>query len=109
MVSSVEELIVLIVWLPGQFSPPHDHGGSTCTLRIMRGIATEQRFERVADGRVRVVEEDRYIPGSIVSCDGADIHSLGNDRTNADPLVTLHVYRPRPVMNEYAIEPGGSP
>jgi len=107
LVSSDEELIVLIVWLPGQFSPAHDHGGSACTLRIMRGLATEQRFERAGDDRVSMIEEDRFLPGSIVSCDGQDIHALGNDRVNTEPLVTLHVYRPRPVMNEYRIGSGG--
>lgn len=106
--SSEEALIVLIVWLPGQFSPAHDHGGSTCTFRILRGIATEQRFERAVGDRVRLVEEDRFLPGSIVSCDGQDIHALGNDAANAEPLVTLHVYRPRPAMNEYTIDPGGA-
>lgn len=108
LVSSEKELIVLIVWLPGQFSPAHDHGGSTCTFRIVRGIATEQRFERAGGDRARLVEEDRFLPGSIISCDGQDIHAIGNDPANAEPLVTLHVYRPRPEMNKYRIEPGGA-
>lgn len=108
LVSSEKELIVLIVWLPGQFSPAHDHGGSTCTFRILRGIATEQRFERAGGDRVRLVEEDRFLPGSVVSCDGQDIHALGNDAANAEALVTLHVYRPRPAMNEYTIDSGGA-
>jgi predicted metal-dependent enzyme (double-stranded beta helix superfamily) len=108
LVSPEEALIVLIVWLPGQFSPAHDHGGSACTFRVLRGIATEQRFERTTDRRVRAVEEDRFLPGSIVSCDGEDIHAMGNDASSAGPLVTLHVYRPRPEMNEYVIEPGGA-
>ena len=107
LAASAAELVVLAIWLPGQFSAAHDHGGSSCTLRVLRGVATEQRFERVAKGRMRVAEEDRCVAGSILSCDAADIHALGNDAAGAEPLVTLHVYRPRPVMNPYIIEPGG--
>jgi predicted metal-dependent enzyme (double-stranded beta helix superfamily) len=105
--SDDELTVVLIVWLPGQFSVPHDHGGSACNLRVMRGVATEQRFELRKDGRVRVVEEDRFLAGSIVSCDGQDIHALGNDAESSEPLVTLHVYQPRPAMTEYVAVEGG--
>ncbi len=104
--STEEESIILIIWLPGQFSPAHDHGGSRCIFRILQGVATEQRFDLRGEGRVALVEEDRFLSGSIVSCDGEDIHAMGNDQENVEPLVTLHIYRPRPVMREYQIVSG---
>lgn len=106
--ADAEVLVVLIVWLPGQFSVPHDHGGSACDFRVVRGVATEQRFEVQDDGLVAVVEEDRFLAGSIVSCQGDDIHALGNDADSSEPLVTLHVYRPRPMMREYVPVKGGA-
>lgn len=108
LAATTRELVVLIVWLPGQFSPAHDHGGSHCIVRILQGVATEQRYEVVGDDRVTLIEEDRFLPGSIVSCDGEDIHAMGNDEASSEPLVTLHVYRPRPLMREYRIVSGVS-
>lgn len=98
--------IVLIGWLPGQASEIHDHGGSQCGLRVLRGVATEQRYEADGDGRARLVSKDRYLAGSVLCCDGTDIHRLGNAPDASEPLVTLHVYRPRPVMRVYTAGEG---
>lgn len=110
LLSTPNVLVVLIVWLPGQFGPAHDHGGASCVFRVVRGTAREQRFERIdgppgADGRHRVVlvEEDHFVAGAIVSCDGQDIHALGNPAADGQRLVTVHVYRPAPVMREYEV------
>src|SRR5271166_5349965 len=32
------ELLVM-TWLPGQASPPHDHSGSICVMKVVRGAA----------------------------------------------------------------------
>jgi cysteine dioxygenase len=100
-------LIVLIAWLPGQRSAPHDHGGSSCALRVLSGVAEESRYERVRDrSRDDLVEEvssDQYVVGSVLSCDGEEIHSLGAPATRDGgvPLVTLHIYQPAPSMREF--------
>lgn len=107
LVATDAELVVLIVWLPGQFSQAHDHGGSRCSFRVLQGVATERRYEAVDDSHATPVEEDRFLPGSIVSCDGDEIHAMGNDPASSEPLVTLHVYRPRPMMREYHVVQGG--
>jgi len=106
LAASDQQIIVLIIWRPGQFSPPHDHGGSQCVFRVLSGIATEQRFSPAGDSCAALVEEDHFLPGSIVSCNGQDIHAMGNDAENAQTLVTLHIYRPRPVMREFSILAG---
>lgn len=106
LVASDDLLVVLIAWLPGQFSEPHDHGGSSCLLRVLRGVATERRFEPQGDGPVSILEEDRYLPGAVIACEGNDIHALGNEADHVDVLITLHLYRPQPVMREYRVASG---
>jgi cysteine dioxygenase len=96
-------LIVLILWKPGQFSRAHDHGGSRCSFRVLQGVATERRFKRLDADRVVLVDEDRFLPSSIVSCNGDEVHAMGNDPASAELLVTLHIYRPRPAMREYLV------
>lgn len=93
--------VMLLGWLPGQASEIHDHGGSVCALRVLQGVATERRFEIDAFGLAVERSRDDYLPGSVLGCDGADVHSLGNDPAASQPLVTLHVYRPAPRMNFY--------
>lgn len=100
--------VLLTAWLPGQFSPPHTHAGSQCDFRVLKGVATERRFTPTPGGGVTLIEEDRYLPGSIVSWNGEDIHALGNDADHAEVLLTLHVYRPAPNRQEYAFVDGGA-
>lgn len=100
-------LVVLIGWLPGQASPPHDHGGSACIYRILRGVAEERRFERLPSGEVRVEAVERFAADATIRCDGEDIHSLGNPVDATSPLMTLHVYRPAPAMRFFPIAAGG--
>lgn len=100
-------LVVLIGWLPGQASLPHDHGGSACIYRVLRGIAEERRFELLPSGEVRVEAVERFAADANIRCDGEDIHSLGNPVDATSPLVTLHVYRPAPAMRFHPIAAGG--
>lgn len=100
-------LVVLIGWLPGQASPPHDHGGSACVYRVLRGVAEERRFERLPSGEVRVEAVERFAANATIRCEGEDIHSLGNPVDATAPLVTLHVYRPAPAMRFHPIAAGG--
>ncbi|MDX9912355.1 MAG: cysteine dioxygenase family protein [Phycisphaerales bacterium] len=106
--SDARASLVLICWLPGHFSLPHDHGGSTCIVGVIEGVASEHRYE--IDGRehAHLVESDRFSPGSITRCDGSDVHALGNDARNHDPLLTLHLYEPSPTMRTYHVAPARS-
>ena len=93
----------LLGWLPGQVSEIHDHGGSMCALRVLQGIATESGFELDGCGNAVLLGTESYLTGSVLGCDGNAIHAMGNDAAAIDPLVTLHVYRPAPVMRAYQL------
>lgn len=98
--------VLLLGWLPGQASEIHDHGGSACCFRVLRGVAVESRYEIDPQGAALEVSRDAFLTGSVLACDGTDIHSIVNDRAAAEPLVTLHVYRPEPVMRYYKAAAG---
>lgn len=93
--------ILLLGWLPGQATEIHDHGGSLCAFRVLRGSAIESRYELDADGLAIEVERDEFLPGSVIGCDGTEIHSMKNDPAASEPLVTLHIYKPAPQMRLY--------
>ena len=38
--------MLVLCWAPGQFSPIHDHAGSTCAVRVIRGTATETVYQQ---------------------------------------------------------------
>jgi predicted metal-dependent enzyme (double-stranded beta helix superfamily) len=107
--SDAQATVVLIAWLPGQFSDIHDHDGVECVFRVLRGIALEQRYSLDGDGHARLVSEDRYLPGSVVLSTDEDIHALGNDAASAETLITLHVYRPEARMRVYRPARGEAP
>jgi predicted metal-dependent enzyme (double-stranded beta helix superfamily) len=98
--------VLLLGWLPGQASEIHDHGGSACCFRVLQGVAVEARYEPDAHGDAVEVSRDRFLPGSVLGCDGTDIHAITNDPDAPEPLITLHVYRPAPVMRYFKPAPG---
>ena len=75
-------------------SPIHDHAGSTCGLRILRGTATETVFERSPSGLIKPACSKDYRQGDVsVSADNY-IHQVSNLQAQGEDLVTLHVYSP---------------
>ena len=44
--------LLVMTWLPGQASVPHDHGGSICVMKVMQGEAVEGCLSR-GGGRLR--------------------------------------------------------
>ncbi len=87
------ELLVM-TWLPGQSSVPHDHGGSICALRVVQGTAQERTYELGDDGLVRPCFHAHYPTGQLVAGDDAAIHSVHNASADGATLVTVHVYSP---------------
>src|SRR5262249_2667130 len=89
------EMLVL-TWASGQRSPVHDHGASTCVLRIVSGVATEHLYRRREDGALRRDYMTRDLRAGIVTqAPGDTLHSLGNNApAHGETLVTLHVYTP---------------
>lgn len=86
-------------WGPGQRSSIHDHAGSACGLRVVRGDLTEIRYRRVAEGVARREGEPSvFEEGSVCVSYDADIHVVANLPTRAwdakRHMVSMHVYTP---------------
>ncbi len=85
--------VVSFVWGPGQATPIHDHM-VWGLIGMLRGSETGQRYERDADGSLKLVgREEALMPGDIdeVSPTIGDIHIVKNafaDKTS----ISIHVY-----------------
>lgn len=102
--------VLVMTWRPGQGSDPHDHAGSLCAVRVLRGRARESRFEPTRDGRVEARSSGPLCEGEVL-VDGSDrIHALSNDDDTDGALVTLHVYAPPlPELRRYAVRDDARP
>ena len=86
--------LLVLCWRSGQRSPIHDHAGSTCGLRILRGTATETVFERSPSGLIKPVCSRDYCKGDVSVSSDDFIHQVSNLQAEGEDLVTLHVYSP---------------
>jgi cysteine dioxygenase len=86
--------VLVLCWRNGQRSPIHDHAGSSCCVRVLRGTLTETRFEFAANGHVKAVGSRDFPPGSVLASEDFDLHQVSNLQPGAADLVTLHVYSP---------------
>jgi len=86
--------LLCICWRSGQQSPIHNHAGSTCGLRIMKGVATETIFEPTETGLIKAVRTNEYSVGSVCSSQDQDIHQVSNLQAHGKDLMTLHIYSP---------------
>jgi cysteine dioxygenase len=76
--------IVLICFASGQTSSVHDHQGSNCVIRVLRGKLMECLFTRV--GETLHMDNHHYLhSGEISGLDGQQIHQL----SNLDPAGTI--------------------
>lgn len=87
--------IFVVTWLPGDETPPHDHG-TWAVIAGLDGHETNHWWKRTDDGSipgyadVRRAGSQRIDPSSIVAMPPEAIHSLHND---SDALsITLHLY-----------------
>jgi cysteine dioxygenase len=85
---------LVLCWRNGQRSPIHNHRGSSCGVKVLRGVATETVFTRAPNGMV-VAERSRDLPpGHTCASADDDIHQVSNLQPGGADLVTLHVYSP---------------
>jgi cysteine dioxygenase len=85
---------LVLCWRNGQRSPIHNHRGSSCGVKVLRGVATETVFTRAPNGMV-VAERSRDLPpGHTCASADDDIHQVSNLQSGGADLVTLHVYSP---------------
>src|SRR5262245_18390171 len=66
--------IVVLCWKNGQRSPIHDHAGSSCAVRVLRGTATETMFDFAPNGQVRALSSRELTPGSVCASQDRDVH-----------------------------------
>lgn len=85
--------VLVMTWLPGQASVPHDHMGSLCALQVVQGEAVEGCYHLAADGYVDLEYETAVRCGALMAGHDAGVHSVRNpSRTGV--LVTVHIYAP---------------
>jgi 3-mercaptopropionate dioxygenase len=82
--------IVALVWLPGQFTPIHDHV-SWCVVGVYRGAERETRY-RLTGGALELVDEIDAEAGhvEVLIPPAENIHAVtaaGDERT-----ISIHVY-----------------
>ncbi|MCI0601082.1 MAG: FAD/NAD(P)-binding protein [Beijerinckiaceae bacterium] len=88
------ELLVM-TWLPGQASVPHDHNGSICVMRVVEGTgAIEGHYRVAADGFADLEYEEAVRQGKVTACQDASVHAVRNASSAGQVLVTVHVYAP---------------
>ena len=85
---------LVLCWRNGQRSPIHDHVGSSCGVRVLRGVATETLFEFAANGHVKAVGSRDLPAGSVCGSQDGDLHQVSNLQAGDADLVTLHIYSP---------------
>lgn len=84
----------VMCWRNGQRSPIHDHQGSSCAVRILRGTATETLFDFAPNGHVKAARSHDLEPGQVCGSEDSDVHQISNLQAGNADLVTLHVYSP---------------
>lgn len=84
----------VMCWKNGQRSPIHDHVGSACAVRVLRGTAAVTDFEFAANGHVKAVGSRDYPAGSVCANQDEQLHQVSNLQAGSMDLVTLHIYSP---------------
>jgi hypothetical protein len=69
------ELLVM-TWLPGQASMPHDHTGSVCAMQVVQGEAYEIDYSVAADGYADLEYETAVRTGQVTAGQDAGIHTI---------------------------------
>lgn len=95
---------LILCWKNGQRSPIHNHSGSSCGVRVLRGTMTETQFQFAANGHVKAIVSHDFPPGSVIGSEDRDMHQISNLQAGDADLVTLHVYSPPLIsMETYSI------
>jgi cysteine dioxygenase len=86
--------VLVLCWKNGQRSPIHDHSGSSCAVKILRGTATETTFDYAPNGHVWATASRHHKPGTVIGSQDTDLHQISNLQPGNADLVTLHIYSP---------------
>jgi cysteine dioxygenase len=85
---------LVLCWRNGQRSPIHNHRGSNCGVKVLRGVATETLFAKAPNGLVYATGSRDLPPGHTCASADDDMHQVSNLQAGGADLVTLHVYSP---------------
>jgi cysteine dioxygenase len=86
--------VLVLCWKNGQRSPIHDHKGSSCVVRVLRGTMTETLCAFTHHGLVKACSSHDSGPGSVAAAEDDDLHQVSNLQDGDADLVTLHIYSP---------------
>ena len=86
--------LLVLCWKNGQRSPIHDHAGSSCGVRVLRGVMTETTFAFAPNGHVKAIASRDLPAGGVAASQDDDMHQVSNLQACDADLVTLHVYSP---------------
>ncbi|NEQ49281.1 MAG: cysteine dioxygenase [Leptolyngbya sp. SIO3F4] len=81
--------IMVMSWLPGDFSAIHDHGATQWGAVQCFGAA-EHYIYTFKQGGLCTLEPAHYSPGMVHAVDHSLIHQMGNPGN--EPFLSLHVY-----------------
>ncbi|MEO0538063.1 MAG: cysteine dioxygenase family protein [Cyanobacteria bacterium P01_A01_bin.123] len=81
--------IMVMSWMPGDFSAIHDHGATDWGAVQCFGAA-EHYIYRFAEGVLSTLKTAHYSPRMVHTVDHNLIHQMGN--AGARPFLSLHVY-----------------
>jgi cysteine dioxygenase len=84
----------VMCWRNGQRSPIHDHKGSSCAVRVLRGTLTETLFGFAPNGHIKATLSRDFEPSAVIGGEDGDVHQVSNLQAGQADLVTLHVYSP---------------
>jgi cysteine dioxygenase len=83
-----------LCWRNGQRSPIHNHRGSACGVKVLRGVVTETAFAYAPNGMIFATGSRDLQEGSICGSVDEDIHQVSNLQAGGADLITLHIYAP---------------
>jgi cysteine dioxygenase len=86
--------LLVLCWKNGQRSPIHNHAGSSCAVRVLKGVMTETIFEFAPNGHVKATTSHDMPAGAIVGSVDRDMHQISNLQAGDAELITLHLYSP---------------
>lgn len=97
--------VLILCWKNGQRSPIHDHKGSSCGVKILKGVATETLFVTAPNNLIYPTTSEWLFEGDVTGSENSDIHQVSNLQDESRDLVTLHIYSPALLhMDCYSLE-----
>lgn len=86
--------LLILTWLPGQGSVPHDHSGSVSAMQVLAGQAAEGCWRLSPDGYADLEFETTIRRGEMTAWQDAGLHTVRNSAADGSTLITVHVYAP---------------